>query len=196
MNNKDIYDKLYELGYHSNFDLCHTLRLLANLHYFPNAGKILDVGCSHGAAVQELQKRGYEAYGIDIADKAIEYCKHRGLTTCAVASATKIPFDDKFFDLIVSSDTLEHLQKEDVPKMVSEFRRVSKQGCLLSIACDEEGGKEHLNALREKHDEYKNLAALHSCIMTPEQWDEEFLKQFSSMFKISYFQFEYMVMYI
>ena len=47
-------------------------------------------------------------------------------------SATKLPFKDKSFDVVVSVDTLEHLTRKEQLKMVQEAYRVAKKYILLT----------------------------------------------------------------
>ena len=173
----DLYEKLYQTGYHNDLGFSHTGKLFPFLKECLDKKdniKILDVGCSHGLAVLQLQQMGYEAYGVDVAATAIKLCEERGLATCKVGSATNIPFEDDFFDLIISTDTLEHLLPSDVKKVISEFQRVNKGKCLLSIACDAEGNKRPLMEVQRRFDSYKDLPGLHTTLMPPEEWDEYF----------------------
>ena len=88
---------------------------------FPDAITILDVGCAYGYVVKYLREMGYEAFGCDVSEYAIsqsvcpEYCK--------VGSVTDLPYKQKF-DLVISTDVLEHLHNDDVAKAVSELKRV------------------------------------------------------------------------
>jgi ubiquinone/menaquinone biosynthesis C-methylase UbiE len=86
--------------------------------------KILDVGCGTGALMKELGSYG-EVYGLDFSEKAIEFCKVRGEKNLTFGSITAIPFEDNFFDVVVSLDVIEHV--EDDALALSEIRRVLKK---------------------------------------------------------------------
>lgn len=220
MNKKDfyfdLYEKLYQTGYHNDLTLSHTKKLFPYLkevdggykknkwipsflrkkRYSDKSVKILDVGCSHGLAVEQLIKMGYDAYGIDVSNTAINYCRDRGLTTCMVGSATDIPFEDNFFDIIISTDVLEHLLIEDVEKTVSEFKRVVKGYCLLGIACDKESNEVPLENVKNTFNAYLDLDTLHTTIIDPKEWDKAFLnKGFEKVRTISYENYDYEVIY-
>ncbi|RYD23721.1 MAG: methyltransferase domain-containing protein [Verrucomicrobiaceae bacterium] len=136
----DLYEKLYaERGYHADLDYDeHSAQATGFVieRYGDNAGnlRVLDVGCSNGKAVERLTTMGFNAHGIDVSPTAVGMCRARGLSTCSVGSATAIPHEDSSFDMIVSTDVLEHLRPEDLQKMVGEFSRVVRDSVVLKIA--------------------------------------------------------------
>jgi ubiquinone/menaquinone biosynthesis C-methylase UbiE len=48
-----------------------------------------------------------------------------------------LPFEDRFFDAVISTDTLEHIQREDRWKAVKEMVRVSKETVILGFPFEE-----------------------------------------------------------
>ena len=82
---------------------------------------VLDAGCGTGLITRHL----HDAIGIDINAWAIERAKiHAPKAKYLVASIDDLPFDDKSFDLVICTHTLEHL---DTPKKaLDEFMRVLK----------------------------------------------------------------------
>ena len=44
-----------------------------------NSGKLLDIGCSLGALLEEAEEAGYDASGIDISGYAVNYCRKKNL---------------------------------------------------------------------------------------------------------------------
>tara|TARA_R110001583_G_scaffold10069_3_gene46994 strand:- start:923 stop:1528 length:606 start_codon:yes stop_codon:yes gene_type:complete len=134
-NLRQLYDELYNDGYHDiKKNMSHSRNLIKIINdTTPKNKKILDVGCSHGFAVDQLIKLRYNAYGIDIADKAIEYCINRGLVNCKYSNANNIDFEDDMFDIILSTDTLEHIPTEDIDKVINEFNRITKKEAFLFI---------------------------------------------------------------
>ena len=80
----------------------------------PKDSKILDVGCSSGVFLKDLEKLGFNSdnlFGIDISEKAISNSKKNGLKNTFVMDAQNITLDEKF-DIIVASDCLEHLEND------------------------------------------------------------------------------------
>lgn len=80
----------------------------------PKDSKILDVGCSSGVFLKDLEKIGFNPnnlFGIDISEKAILNSKKKGLTNTFVMDAQNITLKEKF-DIIIASDCLEHLEND------------------------------------------------------------------------------------
>lgn len=109
--------------------LVHALVLQAN----PNrACRILEIGCSGGPLIQQLNADGYaHVTGIDISTDGIEICQQRGLPDTHVMDAQKLSFADESFDIITASDVLEHLA--DAPQALREWLRVLKPGGRLIV---------------------------------------------------------------
>lgn len=80
----------------------------------PKDSKILDIGCSSGVFLKDLENIGFDSnnlFGIDISEKAILNSKKNGLTNTFVMDAQNITLDERF-DIIVASDCLEHLEND------------------------------------------------------------------------------------
>jgi SAM-dependent methyltransferase len=93
---------------------------------------ILEIGCSGGPLLKQLQADGYDQVtGIDISPDAIELCRQRGLIGTQVMDAQKTTFDDGSFDVIIASDVLEHLA--DAPQALREWHRLLRPGGRLIV---------------------------------------------------------------
>ena len=97
----------------------------------------LDIGCASGYMISEVAKaypKG-QYFGIDIYDKAIEYAKKiYPHIEFKVASASKLPFKNSSFDLILFYETIEHVQN---PKeCLLEIKRVLKKNGSLILTMD------------------------------------------------------------
>jgi len=113
------------------------IALLENKMVFFTDKKILDLGCGDGVLTFELYKKGAECYGVDSSEEAIDYAKkkHNWLKSKAlfyVESCTKTHFKDAFFDGIISSDVIEHLNEPEM--MLSEIHRLLKPGGIAVIS--------------------------------------------------------------
>lgn len=101
----------------------------------------LDIGCGPGAYVEELRKRGFDAYGVDISQKMLDVCKERlGVSEGFFRSHLKLgdieqlPFDRHFFDLVICVGVLGNLFSDD--KALEEMQRVLKPNGLLLLAVE------------------------------------------------------------
>lgn len=86
------------------------------------SAKILDAGCGTGKNLQILDKHG-DAWGVDIAQEAIQFCRMRGLSNerTLVASLLELPFPEKFFDVALSFDVICNIQHD-----VSAFQEIRR----------------------------------------------------------------------
>lgn len=178
-NYTEIYETIYKGGYHKDIELTHTkhiLPLLSNLtneiiKKDPKNLIVLDVGCSHGKGMKLMQELGYNVLGTDISETAVNAAIERGFNTpnqVKVGSATDLPFEDGSADIITTSDVLEHIYPEDVPKVLQEFRRVGSY-LVSRIALQPEKQKGHLlKAHREGS--LKDVSGLHPSVFSPVKW--------------------------
>src|SRR5690606_10046182 len=87
--------------------------IIKQIHDFAgSAARVLDVGCGNGVISRSLGKEGFEVYGIDISDKAIEKAKQLNTypnVHFEVKSAEQLVAEGKTYDVIICSEVLEHL---------------------------------------------------------------------------------------
>lgn len=148
----DAYDKYWQrpdrMG-ESSFDdpTPLTRQILATC----GPGRILDVGCGMGALVRELLKQGADAYGIDVSPIATASCNRFTPGRFHAGSVLALPFPDGSFDTLISTDCLEHLAPEDVPRALHEMHRVCRRNLFLCVATgpDRDG---HWHLTIEKRD--------------------------------------------
>lgn len=87
----------------------------------------LDLGCGNGAYGVLLKKHCAELSGIDVAEEAVARCGASGVYAKAVCgSGTALPFPDQRFDLVFSTEVIEHI--EDTTAVFAEISRVLKRG--------------------------------------------------------------------
>lgn len=96
-------------------------------------GSVLDVGSGEGLLVSALLRKGLDARGIDISDVVVARCNQRMPVRFSHGSALDLPFEPESFDVVVSTDCLEHLAPEDVPRALAEMRRVARRAVFLRI---------------------------------------------------------------
>jgi SAM-dependent methyltransferase len=105
---------------------------------------ILDVGCGTGATLKAVDDLGV-AVGIDRSGHALRYCRRRGLTRLAAATAEALPIATGSLDVVLALDLLEHIRDDGAA--AKELARVLRPGGLLLVtvpACP---------ALWSEHDE-------------------------------------------
>ncbi len=97
-----------------------------------NGKYVLDVGCGDGFLGSRVKKKGGYVYGIDISKKAILIAKKQ-LTEAKVVDLNeeRLPFRNKYFDLVISTEVIEHLF--DPSNFLKEINRVLKKNGELII---------------------------------------------------------------
>lgn len=119
----------------------HTRKLKTTLELIDNGGvkpkNILDVGCASGWMLSKISEKYPKAQcvGIDVYKKAIEYGQklYKNLRLISV-DAHKLPFKDKFFDLVICTELLEHV--ENPQKVLSEIKRVLAPNGIAIVEMD------------------------------------------------------------
>ena len=104
-----------------------------------NGSRILDLGCGSGRHVVYLTKQGFDVYGFDASPKALnmaqEWLKEKSLTAnlCEHKMENEFPYEDNFFDAVISIQVIHHNLMRDIRKTISEIERVLKQGGVLFV---------------------------------------------------------------
>jgi SAM-dependent methyltransferase len=91
----------------------------------------LDVGCAEGFFMQAIHDRyGAEVWGVDISNAAVERLHDRLGFAAAAADAVHLPFADGAFDLVYSTEVIEHVLDPEL--MLAEMRRVARRMVLVT----------------------------------------------------------------
>ncbi len=100
-------------------------RMIETLLALQSGERVLEVGSSSGYRIERFLKKGIKAWGIDADSQAVqEGMKRQSTVTLIKADAEDLPFEDGFFDKILSVHLLEHLVNP--VSAVEEMARVLK----------------------------------------------------------------------
>lgn len=105
-------------------------------NYLKEGDEVLDVGAGIGYGLNLLAIRAKHVSGVDIDEKAIDYCerhvrgKNPKLKDLKVYDGYHLPYKDKSFDVITSIDVIEHVEKYD--EFITELLRVARKAVILS----------------------------------------------------------------
>ncbi len=117
--------------------------------------KVLDIGCGDCTTVLGLRAAGVDCTGVDISLAGVP----DGVHDVFGAPVWDMPFEDDQFDYSVSTDVLEHVPTEMIPKAIKEIYRVTKRKTF------------HVVAL---FDGIRNGVVLHMTVKPIEWWMAQF----------------------
>ena len=114
-----------------------TINRIISDYSVPAGARVLELGCGAGNTVFHMIEKGFDAYGVDISDQAIDWAKDiaRRRNVSAhfnVANITDLkPFQDNFFDVIFDGDCLWMILGADRAACFSSVFRKLKSGGIL-----------------------------------------------------------------
>ncbi len=93
-------------------------------------GKVLDIACGAAPVMSILDKsnNNIKSYGCDISDRLVELAIKRGITKdrIKVVDATKLDYEDNFFDYSYSIGSLEHFTEDGIDAFIENCFRVTR----------------------------------------------------------------------
>jgi ubiquinone/menaquinone biosynthesis C-methylase UbiE len=114
----------------SEHDVFTVERYEQFFRFFPQSTvKVLDVGCNTGKGGMRLKEldSSLEIFGLDCVQDRLNVLP-KSYINAVYGLSIEIPFADRYFDVIVAGEFLEHLYPTDVDKTLFEFQRVLKVG--------------------------------------------------------------------
>ena len=138
-------------------------RQMADFYQLPANAKILDIGCGKGFLLYDFLKVLPDAqiYGLDISEYAIKNSKKEIKENLIVGDACSLPFDDNYFDLVISINTLHCLEAPSLFKGLSEMQRVGKDKKYLCV-------ESYRNEIEKANLLYWQVSC--EAFNTPEEW--------------------------
>ena len=100
--------------------------------------RLLDIGCLTGVLLEEAQKKGWKADGIDISRDAVTYCKKHNLTAYYGTVYTAKQARENTYDVITAFQIIEH--ERDPVRMMRRVYKLLKKGGMVILATPNYGG--------------------------------------------------------
>ena len=134
-------------------------------HYGIKPGmRVLDIGCAKGFVLHEFKQLipDLEVAGLDISDYAIANGMESVKPFMRVGNAMKLPYPDKYFDLVLAINTLHNLQLPGLFQALREIQRVGRGGKFI-VMDSYRNEREKVNLM------YWQLTC--ECFFTPLEWE-------------------------
>lgn len=153
-------ERFYD-GFASEFDACMNpydlsrrlgIVMAALAAHGPATGaapRVLDGGAGTGWFSQALRARGYQVVALDIGPRLLLEARRKSDASLVAGSALALPFDQGRFDIVISSDVIEHTP--DPQGAVREFARVLRPGGLLVLTCSNRAWRWSLTVAHALH---------------------------------------------
>ena len=110
-------------------------RNINEYYSLPPNPKILDIGCGKGFLLYDFLKvlPNAEIHGIDISEYAIKNCKPEIRNHLRNGNAINLPWEDDYFDLVISINTMHCLEVYDLESAIKEMQRVGRSNKYLCV---------------------------------------------------------------
>lgn len=107
--------------------------LVDRIQYFKPT-RVFEFGSGLGHLIKECKKRGIDIIGCETSDYAIQnsLCKER-IIKIGEIPRSGLPFKDNSFDLVFSTDVMEHIKEDYTEAVIKELNRVCSNYALLAI---------------------------------------------------------------
>jgi cyclopropane fatty-acyl-phospholipid synthase-like methyltransferase len=103
---------------------------IADIFQDGGVNRILDIGCGTGRHLVYLAKRGFQMFGFDASQHAInmseEWLNEEGFYANIMKHRMEdtFPYEDMLFDAVISIQTIHHNRIQDIKSSVAEIERV------------------------------------------------------------------------
>ncbi|MEM5869638.1 MAG: class I SAM-dependent methyltransferase [Candidatus Aenigmatarchaeota archaeon] len=147
---KRAWDKIFKKEGKPYKKILKDMRKIVKFFKKRNVKRILDLGCGTGRHLVYLAKQGFEVYGLDISEQGIKIAR-KYLKKEKVEGKLKVgdiykklPYEDDFFDAIVSTKVIHHADIENIRKLIREMERILKPSGLIFITVDKKKPKKEI----------------------------------------------------
>ncbi len=129
---KSFYDDVYYADANKPLQGSAHLKKLARKVDIGSGDAVLDIACGLGEWLHVCATNGARVYGVDLSERAIEYCsKHMPDGEFHAVPAENLPFADEQFNLVSCLGSLEHFVEPVVS--LNEMTRVAKADATFLI---------------------------------------------------------------
>jgi len=96
---------------------------------------ILDIGCAKGFLLHDFKELmpNCTVAGIDVSEYSVDNAMPSVKSNLKIASADRLPYPDKSFDLVISINSIHNLPLERLKKSLKEVERVSRGHSYITV---------------------------------------------------------------
>lgn len=112
-------------------------QVLAHVESLHAPGRLLDIGCGPGLFVEVGDANGWDSWGVDLNEHAVEWAQANVSSQVRVGTVSVLDADDGSFDCVTMFDVIEHLA--DPRADLLEVWRAMKPGGILVVVTPDAG---------------------------------------------------------
>lgn len=105
----------------------------------PDVRTLIDIGCGNGAITHVLAEH-YDVTAVDRSETALSFVRTRKIH----ASSDRIDLPDRSFDMVFSSELLEHLESPVFEGTLTEMKRLSRKYLFITVPNDQSVEKDFI----------------------------------------------------
>ena len=112
-----------------------VVKRIKDYYKLPDNAAILDIGCGKGFMLHDFKElmSGVTIAGIDVSEYAIENAMPSVKPFLKIASAEKLPYPNKSFDLVISINSIHNLPLDRLKTALREIQRVCRGDSYITI---------------------------------------------------------------
>ncbi len=127
---EDHYQGYGRNDYLSPITIKRYHELLDQFEPFRKTNKLIDIGCGIGYFLEEAKKRGWEVYGTEFTDEAVNICSAKGIHIKKGFFNFK-NYEPEMFDIITSFEVIEHINNPQTELI--NFNTILRDGGLVYV---------------------------------------------------------------
>lgn len=132
------------------------------IKYFPQTGRILDLGAGQGQDSRFFAKQGYRVVSTDISESALKLNRSKitgnlkdKITVQELDLSAEFPFKDGSFDVIYAHLSFHYFDKDTTLNIFNEIRRVLRTGGILAFLVNSVSDPEYKEGSEIEKDFFK-----------------------------------------
>lgn len=180
---KNTWSKIH--SYYEKQDWINRPSLFAKevIKYFPQSGKVLDLGAGQGQDSRYFAKKGYEVVSTDMSDSALAINQEKvtdeikdKISVRILDLSENFPYPDESFDILYAHLSLHYFDKETTIKIFNEIERVLKKGGTLAFLVNSTSDPEYGTGLKIEDDffEVDNTQKRYFSVQTVKNFASDF----------------------